>query len=1315
MKINRRFTRPDTDVFSTVTYDRRTSRISNPDGKVVFEMTDAEVPASWSQLATDIMVSKYFRKAGVPQTGVDGKPIAGDDGHPVLGPERSAKQVIHRLAGCWRHWGESHGYFDTPADAQAFYDELAHMMLHQQVAPNSPQWFNTGLNWAYGITGPAQGHFYCDPITGQLTAGADAYTHPQPHACQPFRAPVLTPSGPVTIGKIVKEKLIGLEVLDGTDEGNGTTSVVAVKENGDKPVFRVVLDGGATVEATADHLVYCLTADGHTGRWVRVDALDRGMELLQSVRDREAERAMAHSPLAATFGGSAVAEVNETDVVRRLRPARIRRIEPLGVQAVFDIQTESGQYLSNGIIVHNCFIQSVSDDLVNAGGIMDLWTREARLFKYGSGTGSNFSKVRGENERLSGGGKSSGLMSFLKIGDRAAGAIKSGGTTRRAAKMVCLDLDHPDIESFVNWKVREELKVACLAEGIKHIPADQQALAKKLGLKLDYDFNGEAYYTVSGQNSNNSVRIPNAFLKAVENDGDWHLYNRTDGKVAKTVKARALWDEIAFAAWRCADPGVQYDDTINQWHTCPGSGRINASNPCVTGDTRVLTPGGIWRRIDQMIHLPARIVTNLDGQEIHVTEGSFPTGTKDVFELRTAGGYAVKLTADHKVWTRQRGWVEARHLTTGDELRLPSRPAAVHQIGEPQDAKFFQLLGLFVSDANGSGTALNLDAALADTAETPAFARYVIDTWGDAALADAGGGTAVAEMGPITNRRLLSRVKAFVRHEPLGCRLSDEAFTAGLAAQKHLLRGLFTADGHVAGNTLELRHASGGLLSDVQLVLLGFGVQSAVVAGVLRLDPASLRAFGKHVGLLPGRKLEQLAYAISNAIAQPESAGHFDRFASLTPLGKQQVFDLTEPNTHSFVAAGLTVHNCSEYMFLDDTACNLASLNVLTFFDAQTKAFDVEAFKHGCRIWTIVLEISVLMASFPSEEIAQLSYQFRTLGLGYANLGAMLMQAGIAYDSDKGRAVCAALSAILTGEAYATSALMARELGAFPGYAANKADMLRVIRNHRRAAYDVTGNASSAAGLGAYEKLDVRPVGLDATQFTHADPLANTDLLHAARDAWDRALNLGVAHGYRNAQTTVIAPTGTIGLLMDCDTTGVEPDFALVKFKKLAGGGYFKIANQSLPPSLVNLGYSPEQVTAILQYVMGSLTLHDAPHVNWASLAAKGLTDAELAKIEASLPGQFEIGFAFSGWSLGADAMARLGIPRPLGRSRRSNCSSTSATPSSRSPPPTTASAAAAPWKGPRTSSPSTTPSSTAPTSAAGTAPASSTPPATSA
>jgi ribonucleoside-diphosphate reductase alpha chain len=1153
MKITRRFTQSGQDPFASVEYEKRTSRISNPDGSVVFEMNDAEIPRQWSQLATDIMVSKYFRKAGVPQTDANGQPLRDTNGNPVTGPEKSAREVIHRLAGCWRYWGEKHGYFDTKEDAQAFYDELAYMMLHQMCAPNSPQWFNTGLHWAYGITGPAQGHYYCDPRSGEVLKSKDAYSRPQPHAC---------------------------------------------------------------------------------------------------------------------------------------------------------------------------FIQSCSDDLVNPGGIMDLWTREARLFKYGSGTGSNFSKLRGENEPLSGGGKSSGLMSFLKIGDRAAGAIKSGGTTRRAAKMVCLDLDHPDVENFVNWKVREELKVACLAEGIKHIPGDQQELAKKLGLKLDYDFNGEAYATVSGQNSNNSVRIPNAFFKAVEDDSDWNLMSRTrPGTIAKNMKARDLWEQIAYAAWRCADPGVQYDDTINQWHTCPKSGRINASNPCVTGDTRVLTPGGIWRRIDQMIHLPARVITNLHKQEIHITEGAFPTGTKDVYELTTAGGYSVKLTGDHKVWTKQRGWVEAKHLTSDDEIRLPSAPAAVQEVGEPQDRKFFQLLGLFLSSSNNDSTALHLDACLPSHDVAEQFSRYVTENWADRTYADdyvnqlmLTDGDATDDAGDtitatLTNRRLISRLKAFVRTDPAtqSVRLSEEAFTSGLAAQKHFIRGLFTADAQIESNTLELRSDSLGLLQDLQLILLGFGIQSAIntqhstldnqpdlgEGGALtrgglpgrqvhdlvpspgarhgggssaangadavarrhglRIDPGSLRFFAKHIALLPGKKLEQLADACGFAIQKNDSSGNFDHVRSFSYLGKQQVFDLTEPVTASFIANGITVHNCSEYMFLDDTACNLASLNVLTFFDAEARSFDIAAYKHAIRIWTIVLEVSVLMASFPSEEIARLSFQFRTLGLGYANLGAMLMQSGIPYDSEKGRAICAALTAILTGESYATSAEMSRELGSFPGYDQNKDDMLRVIRNHRRAAYGTVKLNAHGSGTGSYESLDINPVAINHAQFPTSDPLASPELLASALDCWDRALQLGERHGYRNAQTTVIAPTGTIGLLMDCDTTGVEPDFALVKFKKLAGGGYFKIANQSLPPALVNLGYSPEEVHGILQYVMGTLTLHDAPVINHETLLHKGFTEAELAKIEAALPATFELSFAFSPWTLGEAFFKRMEIPESEWKSANFN------------------------------------------------------------
>src|SRR5580692_6371066 len=380
LQFTRRFTKEGTNVYDQFAYDYRTSVIRNPSGEVVFEMNNVEVPAKWSQIATDILAQKYFRKAGVPQP--DGS----------LGRETSVKQVAHRMANCWRVWGERYGYFASDKDAQVFYEELVYSILDQACVPNSPQWFNTGLHESYGITGKPQGHYYVDDADSVLKKSTSAYERPQPHAC---------------------------------------------------------------------------------------------------------------------------------------------------------------------------FILSVEDDLVNDGGIMDLWVREARIFKYGSGVGTNFSHIRGEGEKLSGGGTSSGLMSFLKIGDRAAGAIKSGGTTRRAAKMVCLDLDHPEILSFINWKVEEEKKVGALIAA---------------GYPSDYE--GEAYKTVSGQNSNNSIRISNAIFEKLEKGEDWELTSRITGKSIRSISAQKLWDDIAFAAWACADPGVQFDSTINEWHTCPQGGRINASNPC---------------------------------------------------------------------------------------------------------------------------------------------------------------------------------------------------------------------------------------------------------------------------------------------------------------------------------------------------------------------------------------------------------------------------------------------------------------------------------------------------------------------------------------------------------------------------------------------------------------------------------------------------------------------------------------------------------------------------------------------------------------
>ncbi|MEO5681895.1 MAG: vitamin B12-dependent ribonucleotide reductase [Chitinophagaceae bacterium] len=694
---NRRFTKDDISVFDQFEYDYRTSVIRNPSGEVVFEMNNVEVPKRWSQIATDILAQKYFRKAGVPQP--DGS----------TGRESSARQVAHRMANCWKVWGERYNYFASEKDAAVFYDEMVYSILNQACVPNSPQWFNTGLYESYGIKGKPQGHYYVDPVDDLLKKSTSAYERPQPHAC---------------------------------------------------------------------------------------------------------------------------------------------------------------------------FILSVTDDLVNDGGIMDLWVREARIFKYGSGVGTNYSNIRGEGEKLSGGGTSSGLMSFLKIGDRAAGAIKSGGTTRRAAKMVCLDLDHPEILDFIDWKVEEEKKVGALIEA---------------GYASDYE--GEAYKTVSGQNSNNSVRIPNAFFDKLAKNEDWELKARTDGRVMKKIPARELWNKIAYAAWRCADPGTQYDTTINEWHTCPEGGPIRASNPC------------------------------------------------------------------------------------------------------------------------------------------------------------------------------------------------------------------------------------------------------------------------------------------------------------------------------------------SEYMFLDNTACNLASVNLRQFFDQDKNVFDVEGFQDTCRLWTIVLEISVLMAQFPSKEVAQLSYDYRTLGLGYANLGSMLMVSGIPYDSEEARGIAGAITAIMTGIAYKTSAELASILGPFAKYEENKAHMLRVMRNHRLAAYDAD----------EYESLSLKPQGIKAKY-------CPDNLLKAATKAWDDAVQLGEKHGYRNAQVTVIAPTGTIGLVMDCDTTGVEPDFALVKFKKLSGGGYFKIINQSVPQALKNLKYDGKQVDTIIRYAVGSGNFAGSPHINHQTLSEKGFLADEIKKLDTAAVAAFEIGFVFNVYTLGEACLQRLGF-----------------------------------------------------------------------
>jgi ribonucleoside-diphosphate reductase alpha chain len=1150
MKISRRHTREGQSPYTGIEFDLRTSEIKNPDGSTVFRQEGIAVPSAWSGVATDILAQKYFRKAGVPQTGPNGKPLRDREGKPVLGGERDAREVFHRMAGAWTHWGRRYRYFDTEADAQAFYDELCHMLADQVAAPNSPQWFNTGLHWAYGLTGPAQGHHFVEPETGALTRATSAYERPQPSAC---------------------------------------------------------------------------------------------------------------------------------------------------------------------------FIQSVTDDLVNDGGIMDLWTREARIFKYGSGTGSNFSGLRGENEPLSGGGKSSGLMSFLKIGDRAAGAIKSGGTTRRAAKMVCLDLDHPDVMEFIRWKVIEEQKVAALVAGSRlgkrrlqavmaacrpdalqpnRLDADPrknaalraalrearaamvpegyiqralqlaaQGVTELVFPEYDTDWDSDAYLTVSGQNSNNSIRVPNRFFDVLEAGGDWELRRRTDGKISKRIPAAALWDEIAYSAWACADPGVQFDTTINEWHTCPEDGRINASNPCVTGDTLVATADG-WQRIDSLVGRSVRVI-GADGQP-HLVTRIFPTGRKPIFRLRTGAGYEVHITEDHKVLTVDRGDVAVRDLRRSDRIYLQGggfgRRALVPDLA----------LGIGVAVGDGCLTRstiagreqltviLTMHAAeagvlgaIAGALNVEKAALKVVGSVGrndGVSLTRAGSGARLAfGSRPVVD---VFRQLAVLDEGSEGKRFTPAVFELDRPSLSAVLRGLFTADGTVANYGEKLQYvaldsSSETLLRQVQLLLLSFGIKSKLygdrrggttasllpdgtggrreypVAPMfsLRISRSSRFVFEREIGFHP-ESPKAAALARLNAEVGTYHDELTDVVASVEAVGEADVYDLTEEATHHFVAAGLIVHNCSEYMFLDDTACNLASINLAKFLRSDG-GFDIEGFRHACRLWTLVLEISVLMGAYPSAAIAQKSWDYRTLGLGYANMGTVLMRQGIPYDSPEAVAICGALTAIMHGEAYATSAEMARDLGPFPGFVRNREPMLRVIRNHRRAAYN--------AAPSVYEGLTVMPLGVDPSH-------CPSDLVQAARETWDRALTLGEAHGFRNAQVTVLAPTGTIGLVMDCDTTGIEPDFALVKFKKLAGGGYFKIINQSIPIALRTLGFTAGQIDDIVAYCVGRKTLRGAPFINPESLLAKGFDEAGLARIEAALEGAFDLTFAFNPWTLGEGY-----VPRHLG------------------------------------------------------------------
>jgi ribonucleoside-diphosphate reductase alpha chain len=1154
MKFSRTYSAPG-EPYAGVTFEPRTSRIVNPNGSMIFEAKDIQIPAGWTQVATDIIAQKYFRKAGVPSAlkGIEEPDIPQwlwrcepADG-ATFGPETDARQVFHRLAGTWTYWGYKYGYFDTESDARAYYDEMCAMLARQIGAPNSPQWFNTGLHWAYGIAGPAQGHHFVDPKTGELTVATSAYEHPAPHAC---------------------------------------------------------------------------------------------------------------------------------------------------------------------------FIQSVSDDLVNEGGIMDLWVREARIFKYGSGTGSNFSMLRGEGEKLSGGGTSSGLMSFLRVGDRAAGAIKSGGTTRRAAKMVVLDLDHPDIEEFVGWKVKEEQKVADLVTGSivseKYLnlimkaahneavpetarldpalnPALKNAMRQAMNMGVppgsiqyaldfarqgykellietyDTNWDSKAYGTVSGQNSNNSVRIPNEFFARLDAGQNWDTTRRTDGRVAKSIPTADLWEQIALAAWQVADPGLQFDTTINEWHTCPSDGRINASNPCseylflddtacFAPETRISTPDGL-RTVEELYQAQqsgttVSITTDVHGESDHRRMTSHrpawvtKVGERNVYRMTMKDGREIRATGDHRFLTDDGNWKRLDEIVPGhDHVAIRESGNPVHFSSSEEDVARWRMLGWLSGDGvfskdtvalvfgpTETSTAAEMETqfnTLKLLAEKAAFERTILP---DGVSAMRTSGTSRQANGVL---QITSKQQSLVEHLEL-----DYGFHQGTAISKDVpsmvhhvaddlkvayLQGLFSADGCIRANPsgtepeAMLASSSPTMLRSVQLLLADIGITSRTSRmhpqgrknpqGQLRIYNQQARKLFGLVGFpCSERKQAQVEGILARPFGGALKNARAPKVLSIVPDGVATVYDVTELSTHSVIAEGMIAHNC-----------NLASLNLVNFLDASGH-FEAKRFADACRIWTTTLEISVTMAQFPSKEIAQRSYDYRTLGLGYANLGTMLMRIGLPYDSEEGFGWCAAITSLMTATAYKTSAEMARQLGSFPRYSHNGEAMERVLRNHRRAAYAVPKSE--------YEGLTVTPV-------THAPSLFTQETWALARVMWDNALAIGEVAGYRNAQVTVIAPTGTIGLVMDCDTTGIEPDFALVKFKKLAGGGYFKIVNQSVEPALRRLGYSNEQIAAIETFAKGTNTLEGAPHINRATLKAKGFDDETLAKIESQLLGAFEIGFVFNHFVLG--------------------------------------------------------------------------------
>jgi ribonucleoside-diphosphate reductase alpha chain len=864
-----------------------------------------------------------------------------------------------------------------------------------------------------------------------------------------------------------------------------------------------------------------------------------------------------------------------------------------------------------------CFILSVEDRM---DSILNWYTEEGIIFKGGSGAGVNLSRIRSSHELLKGGGTASGPVSFMRGADASAGTIKSGGKTRRAAKMVILDADHPDVEDFIWCKAIEERKARVLRDA-----------------GFDMDLDGADSHSTQYQNANNSVRVTDEFMEAVIDGRDWNLTARTDGSTVRTVPARDLFRQIAHSAWECADPGLQYDTTINRWHTAPMTGRINGSNPCFPGSAKVHTDKGLIpfsellerANTGETFGIYTHDATNPDepSQEMVVTspEAFMITGYNDIVKLRLDNGVELRCTPSHKIFTANRGYVEARHLLFEDEVKLLDleAPAVEADLGLPVSAdpadywtkgdqsrplqfpdmwseEFAHYLGWVVGDGSTSGTTVaTIYGSEEDREEIlPRHAELLdwVNCERPIKLSEQANGTVQLRLGRRAFKQFIEAlgvrpVKGPEKSVPWSIERAPSEMVAAF------LRGLYDADGCVVtraqGRYVGLGSSSPELLRGVQNLLSTFGIMSHVyqtkeasqegsftytnkagetkrygnsAAYDLRITSESVVRFAQHIGFSLSRKAALLRSLVVDAPRHPYAARTTAHLLERTNDGVELTYNLSEPRNHSYVVNGVVVRNCSEYVHLDDSACNLASMNLLTFLD-ENDEFDVEGFKAAVAVVFTGQEIIVGNADYPTERIGETTRAFRQLGIGYANLGALLMAQGLPYDSDAGRAWAAAITALLTGHAYATSARTAARMGPFAGFHENAEPMLNVLRMHQ----------AEAARIDE----DVVP----------------PELLSSAQEAWDRAVDLAEAYGVRNSQASVLAPTGTIGLLMDCDTTGVEPDLGLVKTKKLVGGGTMSIVNQTVPRALAKLGYGVEQAEEIGAYINEHMSILGAPHI----------------------------------------------------------------------------------------------------------------------